>query len=137
MTLPTITVTGNLAADPELRFVASGTPVAGIRIGCSDRKLNRQTNEWEDGDTLWLTVSIWKAKGEAAAEQLRRGDLVTVTGKLRMRQWERDGQRQTAYEIDADTVAKVILPSRDFQPATSRTATSKDVWQDQPGQAPF
>lgn len=137
MTLPTITVTGNLAADPELRFVASGTPVAGIRIGCSDRKLNRQTNEWEDGDTLWLTVSIWKAKGEAAAEQLRRGDLVTVTGKLRMRQWERDGQRQTAYEIDADTVAKVILPSRDFQPATSRTATSNDVWQDQPGQAPF
>lgn len=122
MTLPTITATGNLAADPDLRFTQGGLPIASFRIGCSERRYDKGTQQWLDGDTTWLNVNVWRSKGEACAEQLRKGDTVTVTGKLRMRTWEKDGQKRTAYDVDADDVGKTVKPPRQAAPVQTEEA---------------
>ena len=76
------------------------------------RDSNRDTNVWEDaGEALWLRFSLWGPKAEAAAEVLRKGDLVTVTGRLKQRSFEQDGQRRTVVEMDADSVGKVATAS--------------------------
>ena len=122
MTLPTIQATGNLAADPELRFTQGGDAVCNFRIACTERRFDRQAQEWTDGDTTWLTVSMWKAKGEAVAERLRKGSRVIVTGKLRQRDWEKDGVKRTSFEVAADEVAEVVRPPRQSAPQYAQSS---------------
>jgi single-strand DNA-binding protein len=100
-----ITVVGNLVDDPELRFTPSGAAVANFRIASTPRTFNRQSNEWEDGDTLFLSCSVWRQAAENVAESLQKGMRVVVQGNLRSRQYEtREGEKRTVFEIQVDEV---------------------------------
>ena len=101
----TITVIGNLVDDPELRFTPSGAPVANFRIASTPRTFDRQTNEWKDGDTLFLSCAVWRQAAENVAESLTRGMRVIVQGRLKSRQYEtREGEKRTVFEIDVEEV---------------------------------
>jgi single-strand DNA-binding protein len=100
-----ITIVGNLVDDPELRFTPSGAAVAKFRIASTPRYLDRQTNEWKDGEGLFLTVNIWRQMAENVAESLQRGMRVMVQGRLKQRSYEtKEGEKRTVYEIEADEV---------------------------------
>ena len=101
----TITVIGNLVDDPELRFTPSGAPVANFRIASTPRTFDRQSNEWKDGDTLFLSCAVWRQAAENVAESLQRGMRVIVQGRLKSRQFEtREGEKRTVFEIDVEEV---------------------------------
>jgi single-strand DNA-binding protein len=100
-----ITVIGNLVDDPELRFTPSGAAVANFRIASTPRTFDRQTNEWKDGDTLWLSCAVWRQAAENVAESLTKGTRVIVQGRLKQRQYEtREGEKRTVVEMDVDEV---------------------------------
>ena len=100
-----ITVVGNLVDDPELRFTPSGAAVANFRIASTPRTLDRQTNEWKDGDALFLSCSVWRQAAENVAESLQKGMRVVVQGRLKQRQYEtREGEKRTVFELDVDEV---------------------------------
>ena len=100
-----ITVVGNLVADPELRFTQSGQPVATFRVASTPRIMDRQTNEWKDGDSLFLTCNVWRQAAENVAESLQRGMRVIVTGRLKQRNYEtKEGEKRTVYEVEVDDV---------------------------------
>jgi single-strand DNA-binding protein len=100
-----ITVVGNLVADPELRFTASGQPVATFRIASTPRFLDKATNEWKDGDSLFLSCNVWRQAAENVAESLQRGMRVIVTGRLKQRSYEtKEGEKRTVYEVEVDDV---------------------------------
>jgi single-strand DNA-binding protein len=100
-----ITVVGNLVDDPELRFTPSGAAVANFRIASTPRTFDRQSNEWKDGDALFLTCSVWRQAAENVAESLTKGMRVVVQGRLKSRQYEtREGEKRTVFEIDVDEV---------------------------------
>src|SRR5659263_520306 len=93
----TITVIGNLTGDPELRFTPSGAAVANFTVASTPRQFDRQTNEWKDGDTLFLRCSIWREAAENVAESLTKGTRVVVQGRLVQRSFEtREGEKHTA-----------------------------------------
>jgi single-strand DNA-binding protein len=100
-----ITIVGNLVDDPELRFTPSGAAVAKFRIASTPRFLDKQTNEWKDGESLFLTCSVWRQAAENVAESLQRGMRVIVQGRLKQRSYEtKEGEKRTVYEIEADEV---------------------------------
>jgi single-strand DNA-binding protein len=100
-----ITVVGNLVDDPELRFTPSGAAVANFRIASTPRTFDRQTNEWKDGDALFLSCAVWRQAAENVAESLVKGMRVVVQGRLRSRQYEtREGEKRTVFEIEVDEV---------------------------------
>src|SRR3954454_13314968 len=100
-----ITVIGNLVDDPELRFTPSGAAVADFRIASTPRTFDKNTNEWKDGDTLFLSCAVWRQYAENVAESLQRGMRVIVQGRLKSRQYEtREGEKRTVFEIDVDEV---------------------------------
>src|SRR3954467_4835303 len=110
-----ITVVGNLVDDPELRFTPSGAAVAKFRVASTPRTFDRQTNEWKDGESLFLTCSVWRQAAENVAESLQRGMRVIVQGRLKQRSYEdREGVKRTVYELDVDEVG-----------ASLRSATAK------------
>jgi single-strand DNA-binding protein len=101
----TITVVGNLTADPDLRFTPSGAAVANFTVASTPRVFDRQSNEWKDGDALFLRCNIWREAAENVAESLTRGSRVIVTGRLRQRSFEtREGEKRTVYEVEVDEV---------------------------------
>jgi single-strand DNA-binding protein len=100
-----ITIAGNLVDDPELRFTPAGQPVAKFRVASTPRYLDKTTNEWKDGDSLFLTCNVWRQAAENAAETLRRGMRVIVSGRLRQRSYEtKEGEKRTVYEVEVDDV---------------------------------
>jgi single-strand DNA-binding protein len=100
-----ITVVGNLVADPELRFTPAGQPVATFRIASTPRMRDNATNEWKDGDSLFLTCNVWRQAAENVAESLQRGMRVIVTGRLKQRNYEtKEGEKRTVYEVEVDDV---------------------------------
>ncbi|WP_432194740.1 single-stranded DNA-binding protein [Streptomyces sp. bgisy027] len=103
-----ITVVGNVVADPELRFTPSGAAVANFRIASTPRTFDRTANEWKDGDTLFLSVSVWRQQAENVAESIKRGDRVIVVGRLGQRQYEKDGERKSSYEVQAEDVGPAL-----------------------------
>ena len=116
-----ITVIGNLTADPELRFTPSGAAVANFTVASTPRTFDRQTNDWKDGESLFLNCSVWRQAAENAAESLVRGSRVIVSGRLKARSYEtREGEKRTVFEVDVDEVgpslryatAKVTKASR-------------------------
>lgn len=101
----TITVIGNLTADPELRFTQSGVAVANFTIASTPRTFDKQTNEWKDGEALFLRSSIWRDAAENVAETLHKGDRVIAQGNLVQRAFtDKDGNNRTAYELNVDEV---------------------------------
>ena len=100
-----ITVVGNLTADPELRFTPSGAAVANFTVASTPRFLDKQTNEWKDGDALFMRCNIWRQAAENVAESLQRGMRVIVTGRLRQRSYEtKEGEKRTVYEVEVDEI---------------------------------
>lgn len=106
MALPQITITeATLVADPELRYTNNGTAVASFRVASNSRRKNQQTGQWEDGDTTFLSVSAFGGLGENIAAEFKKGEKITVTGQLKQRDYEKDGQKRTAYEVAANNAA--------------------------------
>jgi len=100
-----ITLVGNLVDDPELRFTPSGQAVANFRIASTPRFLDKATNEWKDGESLFLTCTVWRQAAENVAESLTRGMRVIVQGRLKQRSYEtKEGEKRTVFEVDADEV---------------------------------
>ena len=100
-----ITVVGNLVADPELRFIPSGAAVANFRIASTPRTYNRETNQFEDGEALFLTCNCWRQMAENVAESLTKGMRVVVTGKLKQRSYQtKEGENRTVFEVEVDEV---------------------------------
>src|SRR5215510_8422037 len=101
----TITVIGNLTDDPELRFTPSGAAVAKFRVASTPRIMDRQTNEWKDGEPLFLSCTVWRQAAENVAESLQRGARVIVSGRLRQRSYEtKEGEKRTVMELEVDEV---------------------------------
>ncbi len=100
-----ITIVGNLVDDPELRFTPSGAAVAKFRIASTPRFMDKQTNEWKDGESLFLSCNVWRQAAENVAETLQRGMRVIVQGRLKQRSYEtKEGEKRTVYEIEVDEV---------------------------------
>ena len=128
-----ITVVGNLTADPELRFTASGAAVANFTVASTPRTFNRNSGEWEDGQPLFLRCGLWRQPAENLAESLTKGTRVIVTGRLRQRSFEtKDGEKRTVIELEVDEIG----PSLRYATATVSRA-SRSVGQPQPTEEPY
>ena len=100
-----ITVVGNLTADPELRFTPSGAAVANFTVASTPRTFDKNSNEWKDGEALFLRCSVWRQAAENVAESLHKGTAVIVQGRLKQRSYEtKEGEKRTVYELDVDEV---------------------------------
>ena len=100
-----ITIIGNLTADPELRFTPSGAAVANFTVASTPRTFDRQSNEWKDGETLFMRCSVWRDAAENVAESLQRGTRVIVAGRLKSRSYEtKEGEKRTVVEMDVDEI---------------------------------
>lgn len=100
-----ITLVGNLTADPELRFTPSGAAVANFTVASTPRQFDRQTNEWRDGEAMFLNCSVWRQAAENVAESLTKGMRVVVQGRLKSRSYEtREGEKRTVFEVEVDEV---------------------------------
>src|SRR6187431_3652515 len=99
-----ITVVGNLTGDPELRFIQSGAAVVNFTVASTPRTFDRQSNEWKDGETLFMRCSLWREAAENVAESLTKGTRVIVTGRLVSRSWETNGEKRTVTEMQVDEV---------------------------------
>lgn len=99
-----ITVVGNLTADPELRWTNNGVALASFSVASTPRVFDRKSNEWRDGDALFLRCTVWREVAENVANTLTKGTRVIVTGSLRQRNYEVEGQRRTSYELDVDEI---------------------------------
>lgn len=135
MNEPTTTVVGNLTADPDLRFTATGAAVANFTIASTPRSYDKQSGEWKDGDPLFMRCSIWKEAAENVTESLSRGTRVIATGRLRQRSYEtKEGEKRTTVELEVDEIgpalryatARVSRNSRDSQPQKR-----SDPWADE------
>jgi single-strand DNA-binding protein len=157
----TITVVGNLTADPELRFTPSGAAVANFTVASTPRIYDRQSGEWKDGDALFLRCNIWREAAENVAESLTRGARVIVTGRLKQRSFEtREGEKRTVFEVEVDEIgpslryatAKVNKASRSGggggfgggsprspapAPAPAGSAPADDPWGSAPASGSF
>lgn len=143
----TLTIVGSLTADPELRFTPGGAAVASFTVASNPRHFDKQSGEYRDGDPLFLRCSVWRQPAENVAESLTRGMRVIVTGRLRQRSFEHDGQKRTVVELEVDEVgpslrfatAKVDKASRGGGSAPRQSApTASDPWGSHPDdEAPF
>ena len=134
----TLTVAGNLTADPDLRYTQTGIAVAAFTVAASRRTYDSDSGQWKDGETLFMRCSVWRELAEHAAECLTKGMRVVVTGRLRQREYETtEGEKRTVYEVDADDVgpslrwatAKVAKAIRDRAP---HPAGTPDPWASAP-----
>ncbi len=104
-----ITVVGNLTADPELRFTPSGAAVANFTVASTPRTFDRQSNEWRDGDAMFLNCAVWRQAAENVAESLQKGMRVVVQGRLKSRSYEtREGEKRTVFEVDVDEIGPAL-----------------------------
>lgn len=108
-----ITLVGNIVADPELRYTPNGVPVAGFRVCTQPRVFDKTTNQWGDGDPSFWPCNLWRAKAEAAAQQLHKGQLVMIEGTVAQRSWEdKEGNKRSQMEITVENIGPVILPPK-------------------------
>lgn len=126
-----VTMVGRLTADPELRYTQNGLAVANFTVASNERVFDRATNEWKDGEPLFLRGSVWRDYAENVAASLSKGDHVLVVGALQQRQYEtKDGEKRTAYELRVEHIAAVLQyctatisrKKRDAEPAMAGAA---------------
>lgn len=104
-----VTIVGNLTGDPELRFTPSGAAVASFTVASTPRVLDKATNEWKDGEALFMRCSVWRQYAENVAESLTKGARVIVTGRLKQRSYEtREGEKRTVVEMEVDEVGPAL-----------------------------
>ena len=119
----TITVIGNLTNDPELRFTPSGSPVANFTIASTPRTFDKNSNEWKDGETLFLRAAVWKEAAENVAESLTKGMRVIIEGRLKSRSYEtKEGEKRTVIELEVDEIG----PSLKYANAKVNRTQRKD-----------
>ena len=123
----TVTFKARLGADPEMTTGSNGSAVTRMRVVTNGRRM--VDGDWQDTDTSWWQVTAFGRQAEAAAEKLRKGDLVIVMGKMKQREWEKDGVKRVTAEVTADKVAKVCKPGEE-----ARASASADPWA---AEAPF
>lgn len=99
-----VTIVGNLGGDVDMRYTPSGQAVCSFSVGSTPRYMDKTTNEWKDGTTVWLRCNVWRQAAENCAETLTKGMRVIVTGRLKQRSYEKDGDKRTVYELEADEV---------------------------------
>lgn len=137
-----ITVVGNLTGPVDLKFTPSGAAVAGFTIASTARVFDKKSNEWKDGEPLFLRCTAWRQMAENAAESLEKGTRVIVHGRLHQRSYEgRDGSRQTSTELEIEEIgpslkfatAKAVKAGRRVETSTAAPSTGGDPW----GTAPF
>ncbi|MFB7860132.1 MULTISPECIES: single-stranded DNA-binding protein [Actinomycetes] len=145
----TITVIGNLTADPELRFTPAGAAVANFTVASTPRTFDRNKNEWVDGDALFMRCNVWREAAENVAESLTRGSRVIVSGRLKQRSYEtREGEKRTVVELEVDEIgpslkyatAKVNKADRKSGGMKHKTERAEDPWGSPPAttdEAPF
>ena len=120
-----ITLVGNLTADPELRFTPSGAAVASFRLASTPRTYDRQSGDWKDGESLFLTCSVWRQAAENVAESLQKGMRVIVQGRLKQRSYEtREGEKRTVFEVDVDEVGPSLRSATAKVARTQRSGGS-------------
>ena len=140
-----ITVIGNLVADPELRFTPSGSAVANFTIASTPRTFDRQSNDWKDGETLFLRASVWREAAENVAETLTKGMRVVAQGRLKSRSYDtKEGEKRTVMELEVDEIgpsltyasAKVTRTQRGNgggnSPGGNRGSGNSSGWGNQP-----
>lgn len=127
-----ITVVGNLTSDPELRFTANGLAVANFTIASTPRTFDRATNEWKDGEALFLRASVWREFAENVAATLSKGMRVVATGKLKQRSYEtREGEKRTAIELEVDEIGPSLRYAKaqvTRSTGQGRTDAVEDAW---------
>ena len=139
-----ITLVGNIVAEPELRFTPAGAAVCNFRVASTPRTFNKTTNQWEDGEAMFLTCNVWRQAAENASQSLAKGMRVIVQGRLKARTFQnREGENRTVFEIDVDEVgpslafatATVNRVDRNTQPnqAQQQAAPQNTAWQPQGG----
>ncbi|AZQ77651.1 single-stranded DNA-binding protein [Flaviflexus ciconiae] len=104
MNEPTLTVTGNLTGDPELRYVASGIPVVNFTVAATPRTYNKQTQQWDDGEAMFIRCTAWREHAENIANSLSKGTRVLVTGRFSVRSYEHEGHKRTSLELQIDDI---------------------------------
>lgn len=137
----TITIVGNLTADPELRFTATGDACVNFSIASTPRRYDKTRGEWVDGETLFLRGTCWRDQASNLAESLHKGQRVIAVGRLRQSTWEKDGEKRTSIDLDVDEIgpslrwatARVTRVSRDT--ATPASAPTPDPWASSPAGA--
>src|SRR5437868_3289982 len=116
-----ITIIGNLTNDPELRFTPSGAAVANFTVASTPRTFDRQSNEWKDGETLFMRCSVWREAAENVAESLQRGTRVIVSGRLRSRTYDtKEGEKRTVIELEVDEIGPSLRYATTKVSKTSR-----------------
>lgn len=103
-----LTIVGNLVDDVDLRFTGQGVPVANFRVASTPRTFDKQSGEWRDGESLFLSCSVWRQYAENVAESLTKGMRVIVQGRLKQRSYEKDGQKRTVFEVDVEEVGPAL-----------------------------
>jgi single-strand DNA-binding protein len=147
-----ITLVGNLVDDPELRFTPNGQAVAKFRIASTPRFMDKATNEWKDGESLFLTCNVWRQAAENCAESLTRGMRVILQGRLKQRSYEtKEGEKRTVFEVEVDEVgpslrnatAKVVKAARGpgggggYGGGSGASAPADDPWSTPPAAGGF
>lgn len=117
-----MTISGRLTADPQLRFIPSGDAVASFTVAQNDRRYDKATNQWVDGEALFLKVEAWRQLGEGAAEQLRKGDAVVVVGTLKPDNWEKDGQKRIGFKLVAEDIGASVRARKRAEEAAQEPA---------------
>ena len=103
-----ITLVGNLVDDPELRFLPTGIAVAKFRVASTPRHFDKTTNEWKDGESLFLPCQVWRQSAENVTETLSKGMRVILTGSLKQRSYEKDGVQRTVFEVDVEDIGPCL-----------------------------
>ncbi|MCP2636732.1 single-stranded DNA-binding protein [Microbacterium sp. HD4P20] len=136
----TITITGNIATEPEFKRIGNGVPVINFRVASGQRRYDRATNTWVDAGTNWYSVSAFRGLAEHALDSLHKGDRVLVTGRLRLREWDTGTKRGVAVEIDAEAIGHDLLwgtstfskssrsSARSEQEGSTREPSESDSW---------
>jgi single-strand DNA-binding protein len=133
--MTTITITGATAADPRFLITSEGVAIASFRFASTDRRYNRATEKWEDGDTTWFTVSAFRGLAENVKASVKKGERLIITGRLRIRDWETDDRKGTDVEIEADAIghdltwgtSQFIRNPRENVDAAQETETTSPV----------
>lgn len=127
MPLPQIVMEGRLVDDPELRYTQSGKAVVNVRVVANNRVQDKETGQWKDGDSIFLTCTCWDQMAENVAECLPKGALVTLSGRLRQREWDdKEGAKHTVYEVSLDSIGPSLRWDR-AQVAKKVARTSPDA----------
>lgn len=123
-----ISIAGRLTADPQLRFIKSGDAVVSFTVAQNDRKYDKATGQWVDGEPLFMKVEAWRLIAEGAADQLHKGDAVVVIGVLKPDNWEKDGQKRQGFKIVADEIGASVRARKRVEQPVAAGGVEEPIW---------